>query len=60
MITQPRDQPLRPLDEIPGKEGFVIIGVRADHSEAPITVAVDASGKAKIPGASDLIGWRYP
>ncbi len=50
---------LRPLCSIPQKSGFVIIGVRADRSEARLTVYVDeADGLHKVPGYHELIGWR--
>lgn len=54
-----RRDTLRPLASIPNKEGFVIIGIRKDGSEAKLTVYVDdADGQYKVPGYSDLAGWR--
>lgn len=51
---------MRPLAEIPNKEGFVLVGVRSDFSEARLTVYVDADGSHKVPEFGMLIGWRYP
>ncbi len=52
---------LRPLASIPNKDGAVIVGVRADGSEALLTVYVDqADGLHKVPEYSSLIGWRLP
>lgn len=54
-----RRDALRPLASIPNKEGTVIIGVRRDGAEAILTVYVDpADGLHKVPGYSELVGWR--
>lgn len=49
---------IRPLASIPNKEGFVLIGVRRDGSEAELTVYVDEHGNHMVPGYKDLIGWK--
>lgn len=50
---------LRPLASIPKKDGFILIGVRRDGSEAQLVVFVDPDdGQHKVPGYADLIGWR--
>lgn len=51
---------VRPLASIPNKEGFVIIGVRADGSEARLTVFVDEHGLHTVPGYKTLVGWKLP
>lgn len=52
---------LRPLASIPNKDGFTIIGVRRDGAEATLTVYFDQkAGIHKVPGYSDLVGWRMP
>lgn len=51
---------VRPLASIPNKEGFVLVGVRKDGSEAQLTVYVDASGQHTVPGYESLVGWRMP
>lgn len=51
---------MRPLAEIPKKEGFVLIGVRSDFSEARLRVYVDEDGRLRVPEFEQLIGWRYP
>ena len=60
MMSTPRDAVLRTLADIPNKEGFKLIGVRADFSEALLTVYVDEDGTHKVPQFDKLIGWRYP
>lgn len=55
-----RNTKLRPLASIPNKEGFVIIGVHKNGSEAQLTVFVDKDGFHKVPGYADLAGWRMP
>lgn len=51
---------LRPLASIPNKEGFQLIGVRRDGSEALLVVYMDADGFYRVPGYSDLMGWKLP
>lgn len=52
---------IRPLASIPQKDGFQIIGVRKDGSEAVLTVFVDeVDGLHKVPGYADLVGWHLP
>ena len=58
---RPQRDALRPLASIPNKDGFQLIGVRADESEATLTVYVDpVDGLHKVPGYSELIGWKLP
>lgn len=59
-MTTLRQTTLRPLAGIPNKEGFVIVGVRRDGSEAQLVVYIDAAGLHTVPGYVDLIGWRMP
>lgn len=49
---------IRPLASIPNKEGFVLIGVHKNGSEAQLTVYVDTDGFYRVPGYADLVGWR--
>jgi len=51
---------VRPLASIPNKDGFVLIGVHKNGTEAQLTVYVDANGFHKVPGYSDLVGWKLP
>lgn len=51
---------IRPLASIPNKEGFVLIGVHKNGSEAELTVFVDESGFHKVPGYENLQGWKLP
>lgn len=60
MMNAPTSAVLRELADIPNKEGFVLIGVRKDFSEAPLTVYVGPDGRHKVPEFDKLIGWRYP
>lgn len=60
MMSTPTSAVLRSLADIPNKEGFVLIGVRRDHSEAKLTVYVGMDGKHRVPEFENLIGWRYP
>ena len=60
MMSTPTSVVLRALDDIPNKEGFVLIGVRRDHSEAELTVYLAMDGTHKVPEFDKLIGWRYP
>jgi hypothetical protein len=56
-----RRDALRPLASIPNKDGFQIIGVHKNGSEALLTVYVDqADGQHKVPGYADLVGWKLP
>ena len=55
--TTPRPV-IRPLASIPNKEGFELVGIRADGSEAQLTVFVDAAGNYQVPGYAELVGWR--
>lgn len=55
-----RRDAIRPLASIPNKEGFQLIGVHKNGSEALLTVYVDDSGFHKVPGYADLVGWRLP
>jgi hypothetical protein len=55
-----RKPTLRPLASIPNKEGFQLIGVRKDGSEAVLSVFVDkADGLHKVEGYSQLVGWKF-
>lgn len=49
---------VRPLSSIPNKEGFVLIGVRKNGTEAQLTVYVDEGGNYVVPGYADLVGWK--
>jgi len=49
---------VRPLASIPQKEGFQLIGVHKNGSEALLTVFVDKDGFHKVPGYHDLAGWK--
>lgn len=53
-----RKDDIRPLASIPNKDGYVLIGVRRDGSEAQLTVFMDTDGFHKVPGYADLVGWR--
>lgn len=53
-----RKDDIRPLASIPQKDGYVLIGVRRDGSEAQLTVFVDIDGFHKVPGYADLVGWK--
>lgn len=53
-----RRDAIRPLASIPNKEGFQLLGVRKDGSEAVLVVFVDKDGFHKVPGYSELVGWR--
>lgn len=53
-----RRDAIRPLASIPQKEGFQLLGVRADGSCAVLIVFVDKDGFHKVPGYSELAGWR--
>jgi hypothetical protein len=55
---QSRKPDIRPLASIPNKEGMVIIGVRADGSEARLQVYVDDNGYHQVPGYAELVGWK--
>lgn len=60
MMSTPTSAVLRELVDIPNKEGFVLIGVRKDYSEARLTVYLAMDGTHKVPEFDKLIGWRYP
>lgn len=60
MMNAPTSAVLRSLADIPNKEGFVLIGVRKDFSEAELTVYLAMDGTHKVPEFDKLIGWRYP
>lgn len=59
-MTTAAQTKLRPLASIPQKAGFLIIGVRKDGAEAPLTVYIDKDGFHKVPGYEQLVGWRMP
>lgn len=51
---------LQPLASIPNKDGYCLIGVRKDGTEAVLEVYVDEEdGFHKVPGYKELIGWKY-
>ena len=56
--NRPTTATIRPLASIPNKEGYELVGVRKDGSEARLTVFIDKDGHYKVPGYSELIGWR--
>lgn len=58
--NRPGNAAIRPLAAIPHKEGFVLIGVHRNGSEAELTVFMDESGNYVVPGYADLRGWKYP
>lgn len=60
MMNAPTSAVLRSLADIPNKEGFVLIGVRKDYSEARLTVYLAMDGKHRVPEFENLIGWRHP
>lgn len=55
--TRPRPV-IRPLASIPNKEGYTLIGIRQDGSEALLSVYLDDDGTYKVPGYAELVGWR--
>lgn len=55
-----RRDTIRPLASIPNKEGFQLLGVHKNGSEALLVVFVDKDGFHKVPGYSELVGWRLP
>ena len=56
--NRPSNAKIRPLASIPNKEGFQLLGVRADGSSAVLVVFVDKDGFHKVPGYESLVGWR--
>lgn len=56
--NRPANARIRPLASIPNKDGFQLIGVHRNGSEAVLTVFVDDSGFYRVPGYADLVGWR--
>lgn len=56
--NRPEKARIRPLASIPNKEGFQLVGVHKNGSEALLTVFVDKDGFHKVPGYHDLVGWK--
>ncbi len=59
-MKQPTKDRIRPLASIPNKEGFQLLGVRKDGSQARLTVFVDESGFYRVLRYTELVGWRMP
>lgn len=57
--NRPANTTIRPLASIPNKEGFQLVGVRKDGTEALLSVFVDKDGHYTLPGYSELAGWRH-
>lgn len=60
MNSRPAIDRIRPLASIPQKEGFVLVGIHKNGSEAELTVFMDDSGFYTVPGYSELTGWKLP
>lgn len=58
--NRPSAARIRPLASIPMKEGFVIVGVRPDGTEAELVVFLDHENNYRVPGYHDLVGWKLP
>ena len=54
-----RKDDIRPLASIPNKEGYLLIGVHKNGTEARLTVVLDANGFHTVPGYSELAGWKH-
>ena len=57
--NRPANATIRPLASIPNKEGFTLVGVRKDGTEALLSVYMDEGGNFTVPGYADLVGWRW-
>lgn len=49
---------LLPLASIPNKEGFVLIAVHRDGTEARVAVYLNKDGVYVLPDWYNLVGWR--
>lgn len=59
--NRPSAARIRPLASIPNKEGFQLVGVHKNGSEALLTVFVDPDdGLHKVLDYPNLIGWKLP
>jgi len=58
--NRPDNARIRPLASIPNKDGFQIVGVHRNGSEALLTVYMNDAGFYVVPGYADLVGWKFP
>lgn len=51
---------MRPLSDLPNRDGFRFIGVRRDGTEGEYVVAQNSLTRVyHVVGFADLVGWRH-